>query len=95
MEAIYRDADLNEGEGETSETEGKQQALQRRGLAVPLPKYVIDSSSPLGLKPEVVTGNLRFHDVSFSYPSRLESLVFDGLSLEIPEGKTVALVGTR
>jgi ABC-type multidrug transport system fused ATPase/permease subunit len=95
LEAIYRDADLDEGKEETSSTEEKKQALQRRGSSAPLPKYAIDSSSRLGLKPKVVSGNLQFHNVSFSYPSRLESLVFNGFNLDIPEGKTVALVGTR
>jgi ATP-binding cassette subfamily B (MDR/TAP) protein 1 len=31
--------------------------------------------------------------VSFSYPTRKETQVFDGFSLKIPAGKTVALVG--
>jgi ABC-type multidrug transport system fused ATPase/permease subunit len=95
LEAMYRDADLNEGKGNASAAEGKQEALQRRGSAVSLPKYAIDSSSPKGLKPEVVKGHIRFHNVSFCYPSRLESLVFNGFNLDVPEGKTVALIGTR
>ncbi len=38
-------------------------------------------------------GDLRFENVSFSYPSRLESKAIDGLTLEIKGGQTVALVG--
>jgi len=38
--------------------------------------------------------NLKFNQVCFSYPSRPNHLVLDHLDLEIPAGKTVALVGT-
>jgi ABC-type multidrug transport system fused ATPase/permease subunit len=37
--------------------------------------------------------NIRFENVSFAYPSRSHNTILDGLNLEIPEGKTVALVG--
>jgi ABC-type multidrug transport system fused ATPase/permease subunit len=95
LEAIYRDVHPGGDEGEVSVMEEKSLALQRRGLSTPLPTYAIDSSSPMGLRPKTVAGNLRFENVSFSYPSRAESLVFDGFNLDVPEGKTVALVGTR
>lgn len=54
--------------------------------------YVIDSSSKEG-KTEVEQGEIVFDNVTFSYPTRTEAKVFDGLSLKIPAGKTVALVG--
>lgn len=38
-------------------------------------------------------GNIAFNDVSFSYPSRSEQVVLDKINLQIPAGKTVAIVG--
>ncbi|XP_031492300.1 ABC transporter B family member 19 [Nymphaea colorata] len=40
-----------------------------------------------------VEGNIEFKDVTFSYPSRPDVLIFRGLSIIIPAGKTVAVVG--
>eukprot|EP00559_Dactyliosolen_fragilissimus_P008998 CAMPEP_0184863396 /NCGR_PEP_ID=MMETSP0580-20130426/10902_1 /TAXON_ID=1118495 /ORGANISM="Dactyliosolen fragilissimus" /LENGTH=1328 /DNA_ID=CAMNT_0027361703 /DNA_START=81 /DNA_END=4067 /DNA_ORIENTATION=- len=60
---------------------------------IPLPKYLIDSSSTEGKKLKSVEGIITFKEVSFAYPTRPETLVFDGLSLNIEAGKTVALVG--
>jgi ABC-type transport system involved in Fe-S cluster assembly fused permease/ATPase subunit len=46
----------------------------------------------LGARPLVVTsGNLRFEDVRFSYDP--ERPILEGLSFEVPAGKTVAIVG--
>ncbi|HEU0084038.1 MAG TPA: ABC transporter ATP-binding protein/permease, partial [Bradyrhizobium sp.] len=46
----------------------------------------------LGATPLVVTsGNLRFEDVRFSYDP--ERPILEGLSFEVPAGKTVAIVG--
>lgn len=42
---------------------------------------------------EQVKGHIHFDKVSFSYPSRKDELVLDGLSLEIHPGETVAIVG--
>jgi ATP-binding cassette subfamily B (MDR/TAP) protein 1 len=95
LEAIYRDTKHEEGKTTPEMTEAKSQALQRRGSSAPLPRYVIDCASTLGFKPEEVKGHIKFKDVKFSYPSRLEVAVFDGFTLDIPAGKTVALVGTR
>jgi ATP-binding cassette subfamily B (MDR/TAP) protein 1 len=58
-----------------------------------LPKYEIDSSSPDGKKPDKVEGNIEFKEVVFSYPTRQETNVFNGFSLKIEAGKTVAIVG--
>jgi ATP-binding cassette subfamily B (MDR/TAP) protein 1 len=68
-------------------------AVNRRTKGEALPEYVIDVSSPLGLKPESVTGTIKFHNVNFTYPTRKESQVFRDFNLTIPAGKTVALVG--
>ena len=61
-----------------------------------LPKYVIDSASPSGLKPpaDQVKGDILFHDVTFAYPTRSQMNVLNQFSLLIPAGKTVALVGS-
>lgn len=62
---------------------------------VALPKYVIDSSSDNGMKPSNVVGELKFQDVKFTYPTRLETDVFKEFSLTVKAGTTVALVGPR
>lgn len=81
------------GDGEcNTEVEEK---IQRRGSTAPLPKYIIDSSSKEGLKPESVEGNIHFRNVNFAYPTRQEIDVFDDFSLNVEAGKTVALVGAR
>jgi ABC-type multidrug transport system fused ATPase/permease subunit len=67
----------------------------RRGTTAPLPKYVIDSSSKDGVKLDSVDGSIEFKNVKFAYPTRQETNVFDGFSLKIEAGKTVALVGPR
>jgi len=54
----------------------------------------IDRSSPSGLCPSTLTGYIEVKDVSFSYPSRPESKILKGLTLEIRKGQTVALVGS-
>ena len=60
---------------------------------MPLPKYVIDSSSDEGLKPSITKGEIVFQDVTFSYPTRPDSQIFNQFSLKVQAGKTVALVG--
>jgi ABC-type multidrug transport system fused ATPase/permease subunit len=47
---------------------------------------------PVPVQPETIRGEIAFHDVQFSYvPDRP---VLPGLSLDVPAGQTVALVGT-
>ena len=55
----------------------------------------IDSSSNLGKTPGKMVGNIRFRDVSFSYPSRPDVSILKGFDLKVPSGKTVALVGRK
>lgn len=52
-----------------------------------------DSSSTQGKKLAEVVGQIRFQDVSFRYPSRMETQVLDSLSLAIEPGQTVGIVG--
>ncbi|KAL5970460.1 Mitochondrial potassium channel ATP-binding subunit [Taenia solium] len=48
-----------------------------------LPSAITTASAPV----------IRFENVTFSYPTRPEAVVFKDLSFEIPSGKVVALVG--
>lgn len=58
-----------------------------------LPTYVIDSSAEDGLTLPSVNGSIEFKDVTFAYPTRRETNVLDGFSLNVEAGSTVALVG--
>lgn len=51
------------------------------------------SSSQDGKRLTKVEGHIKFKNVMFSYPSRPDVLIFNKLSLDIPPGKIVALVG--
>ncbi|XP_028835614.1 multidrug resistance protein 1 [Denticeps clupeoides] len=53
----------------------------------------IDSSSRQGHKPDAIRGDIEFKDIHFSYPSRRDIKILNGMSLKIPHGKTIALVG--
>ena len=83
----------NEMPPDVEEGETKPSSPDEKKDDIPLPRYVIDSSSDEGKKPSSVDGEIIFNNVSFSYPTRQESLVFNGLSLTIKAGQTVALVG--
>jgi ATP-binding cassette, subfamily B (MDR/TAP), member 1 len=58
-----------------------------------LPRYEIDSTSRNGVKPAHVHGAISIKDVHFSYPTRPDVQVFNGISIDIPAGTTVAFVG--
>lgn len=51
------------------------------------------ASSRDGEKLSKVEGHIKLKNVMFSYPSRPDVLIFNKLSLDIPPGKIVALVG--
>ena len=53
----------------------------------------IDPSSAAGAKPTVTHGAVSLRDVHFAYPTRPDAPVLRGLSLELPAGASVALVG--
>ncbi|KAG6857152.1 hypothetical protein H0H87_008722 [Tephrocybe sp. NHM501043] len=53
----------------------------------------IDSADPSGQKPEVVHGEITLEDIKFSYPSRPNVQVVNGVSITFHAGKTAALVG--
>ncbi|KAJ4972618.1 hypothetical protein NE237_005792 [Protea cynaroides] len=53
----------------------------------------IDSDSTEGEILENVSGDVEFKNVVFSYPSRPDNVILKEFSLNVPAGKTVALVG--
>ena len=53
----------------------------------------IDPSALAGAKPTVTHGAVSLRDVHFAYPTRPDAPVLRGLSLELPAGASVALVG--
>jgi len=53
------------------------------------PRLPIAGGSTLG----AVRGTLELADVTFSYPARPDSMVLDGISVSIPAGSVLALVG--
>ncbi|XP_044977654.1 ABC transporter B family member 4-like isoform X1 [Hordeum vulgare subsp. vulgare] len=53
----------------------------------------IDVYNTTGIIMEDIKGDVELKDVYFSYPTRPEHLVFDGFSLRVPSGTTMALVG--
>ncbi|MBN3283765.1 MDR1 protein, partial [Polyodon spathula] len=69
-----------------------------RGAAYEVYKIIdlprpIDSSSKQGYRPDHLKGDIEFKNIHFSYPSRPDANVLQGLSLKIESGKTIALVG--
>ncbi|KAI0847840.1 P-loop containing nucleoside triphosphate hydrolase protein [Daldinia vernicosa] len=54
----------------------------------------LDPTSESGEKLEKVVGTIRLENIKHIYPSRPEVVVMKDVTLEIPAGKTTALVGT-
>ena len=57
-----------------------------------LPVEVDDPVHPVRLDPALVEGHLRFDDVTFRYPNS-DTAAVAGVSLDVPAGTTLALVG--
>ncbi|XP_032895258.1 ATP-binding cassette sub-family B member 5 [Amblyraja radiata] len=53
----------------------------------------IDSSSNDGHKPDSIRGDIEFKDIHFSYPTRPDRKILNGLNVKITSGQTMALVG--
>jgi ATP-binding cassette subfamily B (MDR/TAP) protein 1 len=53
----------------------------------------IDVYDTKGVILEDIRGDVELKDVYFSYPTRPDHLVFNGFSLRVPNGTTMALVG--
>ncbi|XP_024991059.1 ABC transporter B family member 15-like [Cynara cardunculus var. scolymus] len=65
----------------------------RSVLAVLDRKTKIDPDDSESLTVSGINGHIELMNVHFSYPSRPEQMIFQGLYLKIEAGKTVALVG--
>lgn len=44
-------------------------------------------------KPSEIKGHIKLENVTFTYPTRPDRVVLDDISIEVPEGKVLALVG--
>lgn len=53
----------------------------------------IDSEDKKGKALSYVRGEIEFKGIYFSYPSRPDTTILQGLNLRVPAGKTVGLVG--
>jgi ATP-binding cassette subfamily B (MDR/TAP) protein 1 len=71
----------------------KSGAAVQRVFEVIDAKPLIDSSSPTGEKPSVVTGDIELKNVTFAYPSRPDVTVFRKFNLMVNAGQSLALVG--
>lgn len=56
-------------------------------------KPEIDYDDTAGVVLEDIRGDVELRDVSFSYPSRPEQLIFGGFSMHVSSGTTMAIVG--
>merc|ERR1719295_1419289 len=54
----------------------------------------IDSSSNQGKQPAEMKGDIKFNNIFFNYPSRKDVKILRGFNLDVPRGKTIALVGS-
>jgi ATP-binding cassette subfamily B protein len=80
---------LSEVWGEISQASG---AAERLFEILRVRPVIVPPARPTPL-PEPPRGEIAFADVRFSYPSRPESLVLDGISFRVRPGEKVAIVG--
>ncbi|KAF2312188.1 hypothetical protein GH714_028410 [Hevea brasiliensis] len=57
-------------------------------------KPAVDRNSESGLELNSVTGLVELRNVDFSYPSRPDVRILNNFNLNVPAGKTIALVGS-
>jgi ATP-binding cassette subfamily B (MDR/TAP) protein 1 len=81
------------GEDESGAIQNTDVEASEKKVKAILPKYEIDSSSASGLKPNDIKGGISFKNVDFSYPTRPNVLVLNGLTVDIEAGRTFAIVG--
>mgnify|MGYP005848725639 CR=1 FL=1 len=84
------DMEQEQGDASSKLEEGQSPSANVKAI---LPAFEIDPFAKDGLKPEDIKGTLELKNVSFSYPTRPSELILDGIDIEIPAGKTAALVG--
>jgi ATP-binding cassette subfamily B (MDR/TAP) protein 1 len=53
----------------------------------------IDYEDSTGIVLDDIKGEVELKDVFFSYPGRPDQLIFDGFSVHVPSGTTMAIVG--
>ncbi|HEY3957473.1 MAG TPA: ABC transporter ATP-binding protein [Streptosporangiaceae bacterium] len=58
-----------------------------------LPVEIDDPAHPVEIDPAQVTGHVRLSDVSFAYPGAGDRPALSGINLDVPPGRTLALVG--
>ncbi|KAM0863783.1 hypothetical protein ACQ4PT_044353 [Festuca glaucescens] len=71
----------------------KGQIAAHKMFATIYRKPEIDASDKGGIILDNFVGDVELKDVNFSYPARPEQRIFNGFSISIPTGTTVALVG--
>uniref|UniRef100_A0A8B9KF01 ATP-binding cassette, sub-family B (MDR/TAP), member 5 n=1 Tax=Astyanax mexicanus TaxID=7994 RepID=A0A8B9KF01_ASTMX len=71
----------------------KAKAAAGRIIALLEKKPEIDIYSDAGVKPTNFRGDIEFHDVHFSYPTRPDVRILQGLNVSVRQGQTLALVG--
>lgn len=72
---------------------GKAGSAVQRVFSVIDRKPLIDSADPSGDKPDQAKGLIEFRNVTFSYPSRPDVIIFKRFNLRVEPGNTLALVG--
>ena len=82
-------AELAEVWGEVSQAAG---AAGRLAELLALTPSIVAPEHPVAL-PEPAQGTIRIEGVTFRYPSRPETAVLDGVTLNVNRGETVAIVG--
>ena len=84
------------GLGELSQVWGEIQqasgAAERLFEILAIEPQIKSPARPVGL-PTPARGEVAFHDVRFSYPTRADAVVLDGLSFTVKAGEKLALVG--
>lgn len=92
--ACYLAVSVMERKTEVAGEGPKTSQVACSALSASLPKYEIDSSSTGGVSASSLNvSEIRFEDVSFSYPSRPSSLILENFSLSIKKGSTIGIVG--